>query len=129
MKRVTGLGGVFIKCKDRAAMMDWYKNRLGIDLEEWGATFSPSKFQETHPGGYQVLSLNAHDTKYFAPSTASFMLNFTVSNLDELLPVLKEEGVNVIDKSEESEYGKFAWLLDPDGNKVELWQPPLHLPE
>ncbi len=126
MKRVTGLGGVFIKCKNREAMMEWYKKHLHIPLEDWGVVFDPKEFKESHPSAYHVFSLNDDTSKYYEPSASPFMLNFTVANLDELWPILQSEGVNVVNKSEANEYGKFAWILDPEGNKIELWEPPHH---
>jgi predicted enzyme related to lactoylglutathione lyase len=124
MKRVTGLGGVFYKAKDKQALLAWYKKHLQIAAEDWGAIFSPKDFIATHPHAYQVWSLFAKDTDHFAPSTSSFMLNFTVEDLSALLPILKAEGVELMDKFEESEFGKFGWILDLEGNKIELWEPP-----
>lgn len=124
MKRVTGLGGVFYKAKDKPALLAWYKKHLQFSAEEWGAIFSPKDFLQMHPNGYQVWSLFPENTKHFKPSTSSFMLNFTVVDLGALLPILKSEGVVVMDKTEESEFGKFGWILDLEGNKIELWEPP-----
>ncbi len=124
MKRVTGLGGVFYKAKDKPALLAWYKKYLQISAEEWGAIFSPKDFLQMHPNGYQVWSLFPADTDYFGPSNSSFMLNFTVEDLDALLPILKSEGVNVMEKTESGEFGKFGWILDLEGNKIELWEPP-----
>ncbi len=124
MKRVTGLGGVFVKCKDKAFMVDWYRLHLGIDLEEWGVVFNMDNSLTYHPKAYQVFGLFKNDTQYFSPSESNFMLNFTVADLDKLLIQLKLEGVQVLEKTEENEFGKFAWIIDPENNKIELWQPP-----
>lgn len=124
MKRVNGLGGIIVKCKDKDTMLAWYNKHLQIGAEDWGVVFKPQEFIANQPGGYQIWSLAKMDSPYFEPSTAPFMINFTVEDLDNLLPILKSEGVEVIDNAEPSEYGKFAWILDPEGNKIELWEPP-----
>ncbi len=125
MKRVTGIGGIFFKSKDPKALSAWYKTHLGIDVQSWGV----AAFQwngPDNPTGVGTTVWNAFpaDTKYFAPSPASFMVNYRVADLHALLAALRSEGVQVEDKVDESEYGKFGWLVDPDGNKIELWQPP-----
>ena len=119
MKRVTGIGGIFFKAKDPKALRDWYQKHLGIDVQEWGG----AAFEWTTPG-MTVWSINKMDTDYFAPSTAPFMINYRVDDLAALLQVLREEGCNVVEKTDDSEFGKFGWVIDPEGNKVELWQPP-----
>lgn len=117
MKRVTGIGGIFFKAKDAPALRDWYKKHLGIDVQSWGgASFDGA--------GTTAWSINAADNDYFAPSTAPFMVNYRVEDLHALVALLREEGCDVQDKIDESEYGKFAWVIDPEGNKLELWQPP-----
>lgn len=120
MKRVTGLGGIFIKTPDSNALKSWYAEHLGITTDEYGATFSWRK--ENGQKGYTVWSLFNEHTEYFKPSTQPFMINFRVDNLEELLKVLKEEGVQVVGEMEVFEYGKFGWIMDPDGNKIELWE-------
>jgi len=125
MKRVTGIGGIFFKSPDPAALSAWYQKHLGLNVEPWGGV----AFRwagDDNPSGVGTTIWNAFpaDTTYFAPSTAPFMLNFRVADLHALLAVLRAEGVPVQDKVEESEYGKFGWVIDPDGNKVELWEPP-----
>ena len=123
MSRVTGIGGIFIKAKDPAMLRAWYKNHLGIDVQAWGGTAFRWVDGSGHPtGGTTAWSIA--DGKDFAPSTAPFMVNYRVADLHALVKALKEEGCNVLDKIDESEYGKFAWVIDPEGNKVELWQPP-----
>ena len=115
----------FFKSKDPKALGIWYKTHLGIDVQEWGGAASQWKSAD-NPEGIGTTAWNpfAEDTSYFAPSPAPFMINYRVADLAALLAVLRAEGVNVVDKVEESEFGKFGWIIDPDGNKVELWQPP-----
>jgi predicted enzyme related to lactoylglutathione lyase len=117
MERVTGIGGIFFKAKDPVALRAWYKEHLGIDVQEWGGTAFTSK-------GITVWSINNADSDYYAPSTAPFMVNYRVADLASVLQALRQEGCNVVDKTDESEYGKFGWVIDPEGNKIELWQPP-----
>jgi predicted enzyme related to lactoylglutathione lyase len=125
MKRVTGIGGIFFKAKDAAALQAWYKRHLGIDVQEWGGTVFTWTDGDGKPvGGTTVWSIGSDGGDHFASSTASFMVNYRVEDLHTLVNVLKEEGCNVLEKTHESEYGKFAWVIDPEGNKVELWQPP-----
>ena len=125
MKRVTGIGGVFFKSKDPKALGAWYKAHLGIEVEEWGGAAFRWKGTENPEGvGITVWSPFSAETNYFAPSTAPFMINYRVEDLHALLAALRSEGVQVEDKVEESEHGKFGWAIDPDGNKLELWQPP-----
>ena len=120
MKRVTGIGGIFFKANDPKALAEWYQTHLGIEFG--GKVYADFKFQEKEKG-WTAFSFFDADTKYFEPSEKQFMINFRVENLDELLKVLREEGVHVFDESEDTDYGKFGWILDLEGNKVELWQP------
>ena len=125
MKRVTGIGGVFFKSADPKALAKWYKVHLGLDVQQWGG----AKFRWAGPdnptgAGTTAWSPFKADTDYFAPSPAAFMINYRVDDLHALLAALRAEGCQVDDKVDESDYGKFGWVLDPDGNKVELWQPP-----
>jgi predicted enzyme related to lactoylglutathione lyase len=125
MKRVTGIGGVFFKSTDPKALGEWYARHLGIDVEEWGGAAFKWVTPENPSGtGSTVWSPFKEDTSYFAPSAASFMINYRVEDLHALLAALRAEGCQVEDKVEESEYGKFGWVVDPEGNKLELWQPP-----
>ncbi len=125
MKRVTGIGGVFFKSKDPEALRAWYKVHLGIDVQEWGGFAFEWKTPNNPEGvGTTTWSPFPADTRYFEPSSAPFMVNYRVEDLHALLAVLRTEGVQVQDKVEESEYGKFGWVLDPEWNKLELWQPP-----
>ena len=125
MKRVTGIGGIFFKAKDPAALQAWYKLHLGIDVQTWGGTaFSWADDTGAPVIGSTIWSIASEQTDQFAPSKASFMINYRVEDLHALVKVLRDEGCNVLDKIDDSEYGKFAWVIDPEGNKVELWQPP-----
>jgi predicted enzyme related to lactoylglutathione lyase len=125
MKRVTGIGGVFFHAKDPAALGAWYKTHLGVDVQPWGgAAFEWSDAAGNPVKGTTAWSLFPATTKHFEPSTAPFMVNYRVADLDALLAALRAEGCNVLDKTDDSEYGKFGWVMDPEGNKVELWQPP-----
>lgn len=123
MKRVTGIGGIFFRAEDPVALRAWYKKHLGIDVQEWGGTaFRWTDDSGAPVAGTTVWSLG--DGSYFAPGKASFMINYRVADLHALLKLLRAEGCNVLDKVDESEYGKFGWVIDPEGNKIELWQPP-----
>jgi predicted enzyme related to lactoylglutathione lyase len=125
MQRVTGIGGIFFKSQDPTTLGEWYRKHLGIDVQSWGGAVFSWKGEANPEGvGCTTWSPFKADTAYFAPSTASFMVNFRVADLHALLAVLRGEGVTVMEKVEESEYGKFGWVLDPEGNKIELWQPP-----
>ena len=125
MKRVTGIGGVFIKARDATKLRDWYRRHLGLDIQDWGGlTFRWHEPEAPTPDGATVWSVFDADSKYFDPSTAPFMINYRVEDLHALLALLRSEGCAVDDKVEESDYGKFGWVMDPEGNRVELWQPP-----
>jgi predicted enzyme related to lactoylglutathione lyase len=122
-KRVTGIGGIAIRAKEPAKLREWYKVHLGIDVQVWGgAAFHWVDASGAPANGSTAWSVsNGAD---FAPSNASFMVNYRVADLNALLKALREEGCEVLDKVSDSEYGKFGWVMDPEGNKVELWQPP-----
>ncbi len=125
MKRVTGIGGIFFKAQDPKALGAWYRQHLGIGVEEWGgAAFRWATPDNPTGTGTTVWSPFKADTTYFAPSTASFMINYRVDDLHALLAQLRAEGCQVDVKVEESAYGKFGWVFDPEGNKIELWEPP-----
>lgn len=125
MKRVTGIGGVFFNSPNPATLRTWYKVHLGIDVQAWGGTAFKWTDSDGNPtAGTTAWCINGTTGNSFAPSTAPFMINYRVADLHALIKVLKEEGCNVLDKIDESEFGKFAWVIDPDGNKVELWEPP-----
>ena len=123
MKRVTGIGGVFFKAKDPAALGAWYKTHLGIDVQDWGgAAFTWADSDGKPVGGTTAWSVG--DGSNFAPSNASFMVNYRVEDLAALLEALRAEGCDILETTDDPEYGQFAWIMDPEGNKVELWQPP-----
>ena len=125
MQRVTGIGGVFFKAKDPLALREWYREHLGIDVEDWGGTAFRWVTPDNPNGtGTTVWSVFEESSTYFAPSTAPFMINYRVADLHSLLAALRAEGCAVDDKVDESEFGKFGWVMDPEGNRVELWQPP-----
>ncbi|MBK8167823.1 MAG: VOC family protein [bacterium] len=124
MKRVTGIGGIFFKAKDPKALGDWYRRHLGLDVEEWGGAAFRWATDNPSGAGTTIWSPFKDDSDYFAPSTAPFMVNFRVADLHALLAALRDEGCQVQDKVDESDYGKFGWVLDPEGNKLELWEPP-----
>jgi predicted enzyme related to lactoylglutathione lyase len=125
MKRVTGLGGVFFKTKDPKKIKEWYGKHLGLPVNEYGCSFEwidPNN-KEAKELAQTAWSPFKEDTKYFEPSEKQFMFNYRVENLVELLKLLKEEGVQVVGEMQEESYGKFGWIMDPDGNKIELWEP------
>lgn len=125
MKRVTGIGGIFFQAKDPATLCAWYKAHLGIDVQDWGgAAFIWADANGKPMKGTTIWSIRADDGDSFAPSKSSFMVNYRVDDLSSLLQALRAEGCNVLEKTDDSEYGKFGWVIDPEGNKVELWQPP-----
>ena len=125
MQRVTGIGGVFFHAKDPARLRDWYKKHLGIDVQDWGGAAFPWADADGKPtGGTTVWSIGQAGNDYFAPSKAPFMVNYRVADLHALLAALRKEGCDVLEKVDESEFGKFGWVMDPEGNKVELWEPP-----
>jgi predicted enzyme related to lactoylglutathione lyase len=125
MKRVTGIGGVFIKSSDPVKLREWYKRHLGIDFEEWGGCAFRWKGPDNPDGtGTTVWSVFDASSNYFDPSAAGVMINYRVADVHALVAALRSEGCEVMDKVDESEYGKFGWVIDPDGNKIELWEPP-----
>ena len=126
MARVTGVGGVFLKSKgDGAGLAAWYRKHLGLPLEDWGGAILRWPDDKAEDQGLTVWHVAAHDSKWFSPSQSSFMINYRVDNLGELLEQLQAGGVEVVQGPESAENGKFAWIMDPDGNKVELWEPKL----
>ena len=125
MKRVVGIGGIFFKASDPEALSKWYQTHLGFKLEAWGgAIFKWADAGGAAGDGKTVWSLFPNDTKYFAPSTSPFMINYRVENLHALLDQLRAEGCTVDPKTDDSEFGKFGWVMDPEGNRVELWEAP-----
>ncbi|MBL1214556.1 MAG: VOC family protein [Ignavibacteriae bacterium] len=121
-KRVTGIGGIFFKSKNRESLLDWYKTHLGLNIESWGGSVFKWRDQENpDKEKYSVFSVFNHDTDYLDPSKSPFMINFRVDDLKTVVEELKKENQNVTEIDEHPE-GLFAWIIDPDGNKIELWQ-------
>ena len=123
MKKVTGIGGIFFKCKDPKAINEWYKTHLGFDTSPYGTSFEWREIDDSTKKGLTQWNPFAENTKYFEPSTKDFMINYRVKNLEALVEQLKNEGVTIVDKIEDSEYGKFVHILDMEGNKIQLWEP------
>jgi predicted enzyme related to lactoylglutathione lyase len=123
MKKVTGIGGIFFKCKDPKKMKEWYKTHLGLNTNEYGANFEWREESDSTKKGSTQWSPFAETTKYFEPSTKDFMINYRVADLEALVEELKKEGVTIVDKIETYDYGKFVHIIDMEGNKVELWEP------
>jgi predicted enzyme related to lactoylglutathione lyase len=126
MKRVTGLGGLFFKASDPKALYEWYEKHLGIlrEADGSGAVFHWRDAADPERTGMTVWSVFPQSTQYFGSGPQTFMMNFRVGNLDALLQLLREEGVTIDPKVEVADYGKFAWIADPEGNRIELWEPP-----
>lgn len=125
MKRVTGIGGIFFQAQDPVALREWYRKHLGIDVQEWGGTAFTWADGDGNPiKGTTVWSIGASSGEPFAPGRSAFMINYRVDDLAGLLDALRKEGCDVLEKTDDSEFGKFGWVMDPEGNKVELWQPP-----
>ncbi len=122
-RRVTGIGGVFLKADDPKATNEWYLKHLGIKTGQWGGTFEWRHGDDETKKGFTAWSIFKSDTTYTNPSTKDAMINYRVENLEELLETLKEEGVEIVGEMESFEYGKFGWIMDPNGYKIELWEP------
>lgn len=120
--RVKAIGGVFFKSEDPEAMKSWYKEHLGIQTGEYGSTFGWRHFNDKEQKGYTAWCPFNEDTKYFQPSEKSFMINYRVDDLEGLIENLRESGVKIVGEIENYEYGKFAHIMDPEGNKIELWE-------
>jgi len=125
MARVTGIGGVFFKAKDPDKLARWYADHLGLELQDWGGVvFRWAADQEAQPSeGVTVWHLAKEDGDWFAPSTSPVMINYRVDDLDELLAQLAAAGIDPVKGPDEEFNGRFAWVMDPEGNKVELWEP------
>lgn len=127
MERVTGIGGIFFKARDPKQMIAWYSKHLGIQAsseEEAHAMFEWHEAKEPQRPGSTIWALFPHDTRYLGSGASPFMINYRVADLDGLLEQLRLEGVQVEERLEEYEYGRFAWITDPEGNRIELWEPP-----
>ena len=122
-KKVTGIGGIFFKCEEPDKMKDWYGKNLGLITNQYGALFEFRKSDKPAEKGYINWSPFAEDTDYFEPSDKDFMINYRVENIEELVAELEKNGVPVLDKIETYDYGKFVHILDPENNKIELWEP------
>lgn len=123
MKKVTGIGGIFFKCKDPKKMTEWYQNHLGLETNPYGATFEWYESRDSKTKAQTQWTPFPEDTKYFEPSKKDFMINYRVEDLETLVQELKKEGVTVLDTIETYDYGKFVHILDAEGNKVQLWEP------
>lgn len=123
MKKVTGIGGIFFKCKDPGKVNEWYKTHLGLETNQYGANFEWRQAEDPAKKGSTQWSPFAETTKYFDPSTKDFMINYRVENLEALVDQLKNDGVTIVDSIETYDYGKFVHIIDVEGNKVELWEP------
>lgn len=123
MKKVTGIGGIFFKCKDPNKMKEWYKTHLGLNTNDYGATFEWREADDSTKKGSTQWTPFDDSTKYFEPSTKDFMINYRVADLEALVEELKKEGVTIVDKIEAFDYGKFVHIIDMEGNKIELWEP------
>ena len=124
MAKITGIGGVFFKSRaDHSALAAWYARHLGLPLEVWGGSILRWPDDKADDGGLTVWTVAEKDTDWFSPSEAPFMINYRVDDLDELLSQLRRADVPILKGPESHENGRFAWILDPEGNKLELWQP------
>ena len=124
MAKITGIGGVFFKAKgDPKELADWYARHLGLALEPWGGAVLRWPDDKAGDGGATVWHAAKPDTTWFAPSEASFMINYRVDDLEALLAQLRADGITIVKGPDVDDTGSFAWILDPDGNKLELWQP------
>jgi predicted enzyme related to lactoylglutathione lyase len=124
MAKITGIGGVFIKAKtDDKALREWYQKNLGIKLDDWGGCALDWPEDKAEDKGVTAWMVAAPNTKWFSPSESSFMINYRIDNMDEMIAQLKSGGVALLKGPEYHENGVFAWVMDPEGNKVELWEP------
>ena len=123
MNKVTGIGGIFFKCKDPAKLKEWYGKHLGMTIDQYGTNFEWRQGADSSKYGSTLWSPFSEKTKYFEPSTKDFMINYRVENLAGLVEDLKKEGVTIIDTIAPSDYGKFIHIMDIEGNKIELWEP------
>lgn len=122
MKRVTAIGGIFFKCKEPETVNEWYKTHLGVKTSPYGAKFD-WKEVDSDKKGYTLWSPFKESTEYFEPSSKDFMINYHVENIERLVEELKKEGVTILDEIATYEYGKFVHIMDPEGNKIELFEP------
>ena len=123
MKKVTGIGGIFFKCKDPNKIKEWYNTHLGFDAGPYGASFEWREAEDPSKKGLTQWNVNSETAKLYEPSTKDFMINYRVENLEALVEELKKENVTIVDKIETYDYGKFVHILDIEGNKIQLWEP------
>jgi predicted enzyme related to lactoylglutathione lyase len=125
MTGITGLGGVFVKAANKEDTANWYRDNLGLALEPYGGiNFGWRNEEDPSRKGYSLFFVFKKDTDYFGETSGPAMINFRVENLDAYLAQLRQAGVTVIDKIEDGEYGRFGWIEDPEGMRIELWEPP-----
>lgn len=122
-KKVTSIGGIFFKCKDPEKLKEWYSSHLGFNVNPYGAVFEWRQGADSSQKGFSQWSPFKETTTYFAPSTKEFMINYRVGDLDKLVADLQMRGVTITDTIETYDYGKFVHIMDPEGNKIELWEP------
>jgi predicted enzyme related to lactoylglutathione lyase len=125
MAKITGIGGVFFKTQNPKELAEWYKTNLGLELESWGGSIIKWPNDVSEDKGLTVWSVAPSDTKWFEPSASSFMINYRIDNMEDMLVQLKAGSVEVIQGPEYHENGVFTWIMDPAGNKLELWEPKL----
>lgn len=123
MARITGIGGVFFKSKNKEALAQWYQKNLGLKPEVWGGAVLQWSEDKAEDKGATVWMVHENDTNHFSPSGSSFMINYRIDDMDGMVAQLKQNGVEIEKGPESHENGKFLWVMDPDGNKVELWEP------
>ena len=123
MAKVTGIGGVFFKAKDTKALAAWYAKHLGLALEDFGGAILRWTDDQADDDGLTVWALSESSSEWFSPSASSFMINYRVDDMEGMLQQLTDAGVEIVKGPEHHENGAFAWIMDPEGNKVELWQP------
>lgn len=123
MAKITGIGGVFFKTQNPKELAEWYKQHLGLDLEAWGGAILRWPNDKAEDKGVTVWNAAPADTKWFSPSESSFMINYRVDNMAEMLVQLKAGHIELVKGPEYHENGVFAWIMDPAGNKLELWEP------
>ena len=122
-QKVTGIGGIFFKCKNPEQIKEWYRQNLGFKIDEYGSLFEFRKDENPEQKAYLQWSPFPEETDYFNPSEKEFMINYRVENIEELVQELRSNGITILDSIETYEYGKFVHILDPENNKIELWEP------
>ena len=123
IKKATGIGGIFFKCKDPKKMREWYETNLGLNTNQYGAVFEWRQGADSTKKGFTQWSPFTDKTRYFEPSTKDFMINYRVDNIEGLVDQFKKGGVVITDTIQSAEYGKFVHIMDIEGNKIELWEP------